>query len=121
VTVTRLTGVYHADGSLLGELRYLIGSRLGRTHCSLCDITHGAVREKPAWRAERDRLPVPFTAVHLDERTPEERAASEGRTPCILAHGPDGIRVLLGPAELDACGGDPSALTAAIERALASA
>ena len=119
MTVTRLTGVYHAEGSLLGELRYVIGARLGRAHCSLCDITHGALREKPAWRAARDRLPVPFTAVHLDERTPEERAASEGHTPCVLAHGPDGIRVLLGPDELEACGGDPAALSAAIERALA--
>jgi hypothetical protein len=117
--ITRLTGVYHADGSLLGELRYVIGSRLGRAHCSLCDITHGALREKAAWRAERDRLPVPFAAVHLDERTPEERAASDGRTPCVLAHSPDGIHVLLGPDELEACGGDPAALATAIERALA--
>jgi hypothetical protein len=112
--ITSLTGVYHADGSLIGELRYLVGSRLGRAHCSLCDITHGALREKAAWRAERDRLGVPFRAVHLDERTPEERAASDGRTPCVLAHGPDGIRVLLGPDELEACAGDPAALAAAI-------
>jgi hypothetical protein len=117
--ITRLTGVYHAEGSLLGELRYVVGSRLGRTHCALCDITHGRVREKPAWRAARERLPVPFTAVHLDERTPEERAASDGATPCVLAHEDDGaIGVLLGPAELERCGGDPGALVAAIERAL---
>jgi hypothetical protein len=118
--ITRLTGVYNAEGSLLGELRYVIGSRLGRAHCALCDVTHGRVREKPAWRAERDRLPVPFAAVHLDERTPEERAASDGRTPCVLAHTADGIRVLLGPAALEECHGDPAALVAAIERALAA-
>ena len=118
--VTRLTGVYHAEASLLGELRYVVGSRLGRTHCALCDITHGRLREKAAWREARDRLPVPFTAVHLDERDEAERAASEGRTPCVLAHTPDGIHVLLDSAALEACHGDPAVLAAAIERALAS-
>ncbi len=120
VPVTRLTGVYHADGSLLGELRYVAGTIFGGTHCSLCDITHGRVREKAQWRAERDRLPVPFTAVHLDERSGDEAAASEGRTPCVLAHTDDGIELLLGPDELDACEGDPAALVAAIDAALAA-
>ena len=118
--VTRLTGVYHADGSLLGELRYVAGTIFGGAHCSLCDITHGRVREKAQWRAERERLPVPFTAVHLDERSPAEAAASDGRTPCVLAHTGDGVEVLLGPAELAACDKDPAALVAAIDAALAA-
>ncbi|HMS62771.1 MAG TPA: hypothetical protein PKD63_10860 [Solirubrobacteraceae bacterium] len=118
--VTRLTGVYHADGSLLGELRYVAGTLVGRAHCSLCDITHGRVREKARWRAERERLPVPFTAVHLDERSPAEAAASDGRTPCVLAHTDAGIELLLGPAELSACDKDPATLVAAIETALAA-
>ena len=120
--ITRLTGVYHADGSVLGELRYVVGSRLGRTHCALCDITHGRVREKREWRAARDGLAVPFTAVHLDERSTEERDASEGRTPCVLAHHDDGsVSVLIDPPELEACGGDPAALATAISGALARA
>ena len=118
--VTRLTGVYHAEGSLLGELRYVVGSRLGRTHCALCDITHGRLREKAAWREARDRLPVPFTAVHLDERDEAERAASEGRTPCVLAHTPDGIHVLLDSAALDGRREDRRVPVAGLERALAS-
>lgn len=113
-----LTGVYHADGSLLGELRYVVGSRLGRAHCSLCDITHGALREKPAWRSERAALGLPFAAVHLDERSAAERAASEGRTPCVLLHTGAGIELLLGPAALEGCAGDPGRLRAAIEAAL---
>ncbi len=118
--ITGLTGVYQADGSLIGELRYVVGTMFGQAHCSLCDITHGRVRERADWRAERDRLPVPFRAVHLDERTAEELAASDGQTPCVLAHSADGISVLLGPQDLDACGGDPAALAAAITRALAA-
>jgi hypothetical protein len=116
----RLTGVYNAEGSVLGELRYLAGRATGRAHCALCDITHGALREKSAWRDARSELPLAFEAVHLDERSDAERAASEGRTPCVLIHTADGrIELLLGPDELDRCAGSPQALVAAIERALA--
>lgn len=118
--VTRLTGVYHADGSLMGELRYLAGALVRGAHCSLCDITHGHIREKAEWRLERERLPVPFTAVHLDERDDAERAASEGRTPCVLAHGAGDVTILLGPDDLDACNGRPAALVDAIVAALAA-
>ena len=118
--VSSLTGVYHADGSLLGELRYVAGTIFGGAHCSLCDITHGRVREKPEWRRQRDSLPIPFVAVHLDERSAAEVAASDGVTPCVLAHTADGIELLLGPQPLDACHGDPAALVAAIDAALAA-
>lgn len=119
-TVTSLTGVYHAEGTLLGELRYLAGTVFGGVHCSLCEITHGRLREKRAWRAQRDRLAFPFTAVHLDERSPEEAAASDGRTPCVLAHTAAGIELLLDSGQLTACDGDPGALVAAIDSALAA-
>lgn len=118
--VTSLTGVYHAEGTVLGELRYFVGARLGRAHCALCDITHGTVREKASWRACRAQLPVPFRAVHLDERSPAEREASEGRTPCVLAHAGGAVDMLLGPEELDACAGSPDALVAAIGAALSA-
>ena len=117
-TVTALTGVYHADGTVIGELRYWIGARLGRAHCALCDITHGSVREKASWRAARAELAVPFRAVHLDERSAGERAASEGHTPCVLAHTEAGIELLLGRGELEACAGDPARLVAELRRAL---
>jgi hypothetical protein len=38
-TIHRLVGVYNADGTLLGEVRYFVAARLGRAHCPLCDIT----------------------------------------------------------------------------------
>lgn len=116
--VLRLTGVYDAAGSLVGELRYLVGRTFGQRHCALCDITHGRVREKAAWRAARRQLPVPFTAVHLDERDAEERAVSEGQAPCVLAHTVEGVYVLLAGDELERCAGDPHLLVDALMRAL---
>lgn len=53
VSLRRVIGVYDADGTAWGELRYWIGARVGRAHCSLCDITHGLVHERAEWRAAR--------------------------------------------------------------------
>jgi hypothetical protein len=121
-TVVALTGVYHANGSLRGELAYALGKVARRTHCALCDVTHGTVREKPGWRAARATLPVPFEAVHLDERTPEVAAASAGWTPCVVAHTADGaVHRLLGPDALESAQGSPDALVAALRDAVPAA
>ena len=118
--VAALVGVYDADGTLTGELRYWVGAHVtGTSHCALCEITHGLFREKARWREVSGRLPVPFEAVHLDERSPEVREASEGRTPCVLAARTDGsVDLLLGPGDLEAMDGDPSRLASALSEAL---
>ena len=120
--VSSLTGVYHAEGSLSGEIAYVVGRALGRTHCALCDITHGALRQKRSFRDCRAGLPVPFATVHLDERSPEVLAATEGWTPSVVAHTDDGGLVrLLGPDDLEALDGDPVALVTALGRAVDAA
>jgi len=111
VRVERLVGIYDADGTVLGELRYWLGARVGRAHCALCDITHGLVREREDWRACRDELPVPFDTVHRDE-VPDDVAVVVERLPA-------GCEELLGPDDLEACAGDPAALVAAVRRAVA--
>ena len=45
-------------------------------------------------------LPVPFDAVHLNERSAEVRAATEGLTPCVVAHTRDGLEVVLAADDL---------------------
>ena len=123
-TIVALTGVYDADGTLVGELRYWFGARLGRTHCALCDITHGSVRERPEWRACRDDLSVPFTTVHRDEQTDAVAAATSGAYPAVVATLDDGttVRILDGPALVRAADAPdrPAALVAAIEAAAAA-
>lgn len=135
--ITGLTGVYHARGTLTGELAYWVGARLGRAHCALCDITHGTFRAKPAFAAAcRDGVPVPFALVHLDERTPAVATATDGQTPCVVAEvapddaatvgseandgGAPRLVLLLGPEDLEVCGGDPDAFVVALTAAAAT-
>ena len=118
ITVRRLIGVYDADGTLLGELTYWIGARLGRAHCALCDITHGSVRERADWKACRAELPVAFDTFHRNDQPDAVRAAVEGIAPVVVAEHDDGITLLLGPDALDACAASPEALVQAVESAL---
>jgi hypothetical protein len=118
-SISRLVGVYHADGSLRGELSYWIGARLGRAHCALCDITHGTFRMKHQWRECRQRLAVEFETVHLDERPAELVALTDGHTPCVVALVGDQWMMLLDPDDLEACDGDPDALLDALDAAAA--
>jgi hypothetical protein len=115
-----LIGVYHANGSLRGELAYLFGKLSGRAHCALCDITHGPLRRRPGFDACVATLPVAFDLVHLDERSDDVTAACDGRTPCVLARTGAGLVVLVDAEELAACGGDPARLRSAIERSAAT-
>ena len=115
--IDRLVGVYDADGSLRGELSYVIGHLLGRRSCSLCDITHGALRRRAAFDAAAAALRVPFDLVHRDERSSEVAALTGSDLPCVVAEGGSEQLVLLHPDDLAACDGDPAALVAAIRTA----
>ncbi|MBA3984965.1 MAG: hypothetical protein H0X61_15730 [Acidimicrobiia bacterium] len=117
--VRRLIGVYDADGTVLGELSYAVGRVLGQTHCSLCDITHGAFRGRPEWKASRSSLGVPFDTYHRNDQPDAVRKATGGTTPVVVAETTSGeILVLLGEAELAACGASPPRLMTAITDAL---
>jgi hypothetical protein len=116
VAVHRLVGVYHASGTPWGELSYWVKARLGVSHCTLCDITHGAVREKAEWRACRSRLAVPFDTVHLDERDEALTVFTNHRTPCVVADTSAGLIMLVDPAELAACQGAPARLIDTLAR-----
>ena len=117
-TVRELIGVYDADGTLLGEARYWIGARLGRTHCALCDITHGLFTEREDWRRCRDQLDVEFRTYHRND-APEDVLAVVTRLPFVVARTDHALVALLGPEELDACAGDVEAFRRALSGACA--
>jgi hypothetical protein len=118
LVIDRLVGVYNARGSVRGELEYAWGRLTERAHCALCDITHRTVRRRPELDRWIESMPAPVDLVHLDERTADVAAASDGRTPCVLAHTSDGLVLLLGPGDLEACAGDVDCFAEALTRAV---
>jgi hypothetical protein len=119
--IIRLIGVYDADSTMRGEVAYWIGARLGRRHCSLCDITHGSIRQRPEWTTCRAGLPVPFDTFHRNDQPDTTRAAAGGQAPVVVAETEVGHVLLLSPAELDACGGSVDRLVEAIDHAAVGA
>jgi hypothetical protein len=118
MTITRLIGVYDADHTLRGEVAYWVGARLGRRHCSLCEITHGALRQRSEWTECRAGLPVAFDTFHRDDQPESVRHAAAGRAPVVAAETDGGDTVvLLTPDDLESCGGSVDRLVDAIERA----
>jgi hypothetical protein len=117
--IVRLHGVYDADGTIRGEVAYWIGARLGRRHCSLCEITHGAVRERTEWKTCQAGLPVPFDTHHRDDQPDAVRAAAQGVAPVVIAETGAGLVLLLSPADLAACAGSADRLVESIEQASA--
>ena len=119
MSIRRLIGVYDADGTIRGELAYWVGARLGRRHCSLCDITHTSVRTKPEWKACVAGLPIPFDTYHRNDQPDAVRDTLQGVYPAVVAEVDDGHLLFLGPDELDACHGSIDALVDAISSAAA--
>ena len=115
-TIVRLVGIYDADSTLRGELAYWVGARLGRRHCSLCEITHGSVRQRPEWKTCQAGLPVPFDTFHRNDQPDTIRTASGGHAPAVIAETGTGHVMLLASADLDACDGSIDRLVTAIEQ-----
>lgn len=117
--IVSYTGIYNADGGLVGEVRYVIGHLLGTAECALCDITHSPVRRKPEWDRFVARLGVPFIVRHRNELDAALATAVHGKTlPLIVAHRADGtVTVVLAAEQLDGLGGS----VVEFERALAAA
>jgi hypothetical protein len=113
--ITRLVGVYRADGGLRGELRYLAGHYLRGESCSLCKITHGHLRRKAAWDDAVSCLEIPFDLRHLNELDPDLRAYVGDDAAMVVAVTPTGYVTLLTNAELAAMEGDVSAFMALLE------
>ncbi len=117
-SISRLIGVYRADGGLVGELRYLVGHYLRGQSCSLCDITHSPLRRKAAWDARVRALGIPFELVHLNEMEPSLAAFVGDRAACVVADTSNGWVLVLGNDELAATGGDVDAFMDALGSAL---
>ncbi len=93
--VTEFIGVYDADSTLIGEVSYWIGARLGVTHCSLCELTHGLFTQKSEWKTCAKELSVPFHTFHRNDAPAEVLAALAGEFPAVLQRTAEGLSVIL--------------------------
>ena len=103
MSLKAIWGVYHADGGIVGELRYVFGKIRGTAHCALCAITHSYVSEKKTMKECRSNSPVPFHLVHLNEQSEGLQSITERMTPCVVAETDDDFQIILFSDELEEC------------------
>jgi hypothetical protein len=103
-------GVYNAESTLLGEVSYWIGARLGLRHCSLCDITHGLFSKRADWKECVSVLPIPFTTFHINDAPADVKKAANGQYPVVLGRYQSGFHVVLDARELEQCNSSPQEL-----------
>jgi hypothetical protein len=96
-----LVGVYDADSTLLGEISYWIGARVGVTHCSLCELTHGLFTVKSEWKDCSQNLAVPFITFHRNDAPEDVLKVINGDFPAVLSRSGDQLEVILTKVQLE--------------------
>ena len=116
--INKIVGIYHADGGILGELKYMTGKFFGGSHCALCDITHTNKGKKDVWKKCEEKLGVPIIFVHLNERNEKLLDYTNGNTPCIVGKTSTNYVMLASKKELEECEGNATALSELLEKKL---
>lgn len=98
--VVEFIGIYDADSTIIGEVSYWIGARLGRTHCSLCELTHGIFTMKNEWKQCSRSLSVPFRTFHRNDAPSEALHLANGSFPIVLARHGNDLQIVLRNSEL---------------------
>lgn len=109
-------GIYDADSTLMGEVSYWINARLGKTHCSLCELTHGVFTKKNEWKSCVSSLSVPFHTFHRNDAPEQALEVAHGRFPIVLARYVDELRVVFTPQQLHQFNGETREFDAALRR-----
>lgn len=121
--ITELIGVYDADATIMGELSYWLGARLGVRHCSLCDITHSLFRRRSEWlevtnTIESD-LGISFKFYHRNDQPDEICTVIAGAYPAVVArYGNKELHLFMNEGDISSCGKSPTAFQQAIYKKL---
>lgn len=116
--VVEFIGVYDADSTLIGEISYWIGARLGRTHCSLCDLTHGLFTVKSEWKECQRSMSIPFLTFHRNDAPGDVTKFVQGQYPIVLARTDQGLSVVLTGEDLHQLNGSVPLFVDALDRYL---
>lgn len=106
--VIEFVGVYDADSTLIGEVSYWLGARFGRTHCSLCELTHGLFTQKNEWKTCTKELSVPFQTFHRNDAPSEILQTINENFPAVLARTSTGVSIVLTKEDLEEFNGRTS-------------
>lgn len=123
--IVRLIGVYDAEGTLRGEISYLFRRTFSGHHCALCDITHGAVRRRQAWKKASaefsSRHGIDIHLAHLDDAPRSVLDHEDFRAPMVYLERLDGtVEPLMTAADLEKCARSPEVLFGALEDEVAN-
>lgn len=108
----KLIFVYNADSGLKNAI--LDGAHKvlspATYECRLCQLTHGAFKEKKVWRDFREKHKLPMHFLHKDEFV-KDYASKFGHKftyPIVLGTTHGGLEVVLSAAELNGLSGTES-------------
>ncbi|MFL2986115.1 MAG: hypothetical protein ACJZ57_02610 [Candidatus Poriferisodalaceae bacterium] len=91
----KFVGLYNADGSLVGELRYARAKLTNSASCSLCDLTHGwNPFGKSSWRTACKETKVQIDLLHRDEALEGQLSAVETLPAIVQFDGHKWIQVM---------------------------
>ena len=114
--MTRIVGVYNADGSILGELKFTMGKITGKSDCGLCDLTHGwNPLGKPSWRNACSASSVEIELVHRDEITSGQNEVA-GDLPAVIIQLGETWMKLMSAEDISSFKGNSSGFLAEINR-----
>ena len=115
----RIILVYDADSGFGAMLVDAVKKALGKEDCALCEITHGPLGKREAWRRCESELGVIFDALHRNQ-IPEAWSISSTALPCILGRvGDQRPYVLVTRTEIEGCGAEVETLKRRLRAALA--
>ena len=113
-----LIGIYDADASITGAIRYLLRKVFSNYTCALCDLTHGwNPLGKSAWRKRAETEPN-IIWLHRDEAPEGLLNAVEEKLPCVVADHGHRVEMLLDSDALQACKGNFATFTVLLEEKL---
>ena len=86
----KVVGVYNAEGTLKGEVVYLLNKIVGRGQCILCEITHGwQPFSKRIWREGLSKTTLNIEMLHTNDLSTEQRLVID-KLPVFLVEAPNG-------------------------------
>jgi hypothetical protein len=106
--IDEVIGIYDADGTIKGELIYVLKKYLKGFHCSLCDITHSKVSKKVSYNDEVEKFGIPVTMLHRNELSIELKRFHSQPLPLVLARSGSDFQILFSSEELEKFEGDDS-------------